>query len=76
VRPSIDASYRNKRVSLKSNVKESLKLLHTKPSLFRKLVIKIINLERQIFMCQTELGLRQITQNSMLALELDLRCTI
>jgi hypothetical protein len=36
VRSSADASHRNKRVSFKSDVQESLKLLDTKPSFFWK----------------------------------------
>jgi hypothetical protein len=33
LRSAADASHQNKRVSFKSDVQESLKLLHTKPSL-------------------------------------------
>jgi hypothetical protein len=43
--------------------------------LFGKIVIISINQERIMMMFQTELGLRQITQSSLLALELGLRYT-
>jgi hypothetical protein len=69
------ASHRNRRVSFNSDVHESLKLFDTNPSLSGKIVIMIINQERLIVMCQTELGLRQITQTRILAVELSLRCT-
>jgi hypothetical protein len=77
VRSAADASHRNRRASFKSDVQESLKLLDTKPSLsfFGKIVIISRYQERLIMMCQTELGLRQITQTSILAVELGLRCT-
>jgi hypothetical protein len=77
VRSAADASHRNRRVSFKSDVQESLKLLDTKPSLtfFGKIVIISIDQEILIMMCQTEIGLRQITQTSILAVELGLRCT-
>jgi hypothetical protein len=77
MRSAADASHRNRRVSFKSDVQESLKLLDTKPSLsfFGKIVIISINQERLIMICQTELGLRQITQTSILAVELSLRRT-
>jgi hypothetical protein len=42
--------------------------------LFGKIFIISINQEGLIMMCQTELGLRQITQTSILAVELGLRC--
>jgi hypothetical protein len=74
VRSAAEASHRNRRVSFKSDVQESLKLLDTKQVLFRKIVIISIDQERLIMMCQTELGLRQITQTSVLAVELGLRC--
>jgi hypothetical protein len=74
VRYAADTSHRNRRVSFKSDVQESLKLLVTKPSFFGKIVIIRINQERVTMMCQTELGLRQITQTSILAVELGLRC--
>jgi hypothetical protein len=70
-----DAGHRNRRVSFNSDVQESLKLFDTNPSLSGKIVIMIINQERLIVMCQTELGLRQITQTRILAVELSLRCT-
>jgi hypothetical protein len=76
VRSAADASHWNRRVSFKSDVQESLKLLNTKLSfVWKKIVIIIINQEILIMMCQTELGLRQITQTNMLAVELGLRCT-
>jgi hypothetical protein len=77
VRSAADANHRNKRVSFKSDVQVSLKLLDTKPSLnmFGKIVIININEERLIIMYQTEAGLWQITQASILAVELSLRCT-
>jgi hypothetical protein len=76
VRSAADASHQNKRVSFKSDVQESIKLLDSKPSLtfFEKILIISINEERLRMMCQTELGLRQITQTSMLAVGLGLRC--
>jgi hypothetical protein len=76
VRSAADASHRNRRVSFKSDLQESLKLLDTKPSVtfVGKSLIINIDQERLIVMCQTELGLRQITQTSMLAVELGLRC--
>jgi hypothetical protein len=40
-----------------------------------QIVIIIINQERLIMICQTELGLRQITQTSILVVETGLRCT-
>jgi hypothetical protein len=43
--------------------------------LFGKIVIISINQERLIMMCQTQLGLRQITQTSILTVETGLRCT-
>jgi hypothetical protein len=66
-------SQQNRR-SLKSDVQELLRLLDTKPSLFGKIVIISIDQEILIMMCQTELDLRLITQTSILAVELDLRC--
>jgi hypothetical protein len=69
VRSGADASHRNRRVSFKSDLQESLKLLDNKPSLFGKIVIIIINQEILIMICQTELGLRQIIQTSMVAIE-------
>jgi hypothetical protein len=77
VRSTADPNYRNRRISFKSDVQESLKLLDSKPSsiFFGKIVIIRINQERLIMMCQTELGLRQIIQTSILAVELGLRCT-
>jgi hypothetical protein len=75
VRSAADTNHRNKRVSFKSDVQESFKLIDTKPSLFGKIVIISKNQERLLMMCQTELGLRQITQTSILAVELGLRCT-
>jgi hypothetical protein len=76
VRSAADASHQNKRVSFKSDVQESIKLLDSKPSLtfFEKILIISINEERLRMKCQTELGLRQITQTSMLAVGLGLRC--
>jgi hypothetical protein len=52
------------------------KLLDTKPSLtfFGKIIIISINQPRLIMICQTELGLRQITQTRILAVEPGLRC--
>jgi hypothetical protein len=75
-RSAANASHRNRRVSFKSEVQKSLKLLDTKPSLtfFGKIIIISIDQESLIMMCQTELGLRQITQTSILAVELGLRC--
>jgi hypothetical protein len=77
VRSAADAIHRNRRVSFKSDVQESLKLLDNKPS--STFVWKDShhkkNQEGLIMMCQTELGLRQITQTSILAVELGLRCT-
>jgi hypothetical protein len=60
VRSAADASHRNRRVSFKSDVQESLKLLDTKPSFrfFGKIVIISINQGELIMMCQTELALR------------------
>jgi hypothetical protein len=77
VRSAADASHRNRRVSFKSDVQESLKLLDTKPSLtfFGKIVIISINQEILIMMCQTELDIRQITQTRILAVEPGLKCT-
>jgi hypothetical protein len=75
VRSAADADYRNKRVSFKSDVQEFFKLLDAKPYFAKKIVIISIDQERLIMMCQTELGLRQITQTSLLAVELGLRCT-
>jgi hypothetical protein len=69
-----DTNHLNKRVSFKSDVQESVTLLDTKPS-FVKIVIISINQEKLIMTCQTELGLRQITQTSILAIEPGLRCT-
>jgi hypothetical protein len=76
VRSATDASHRNRRVSFKSDVQESLKLLDTKPSLtfVWKDSHHDYNQERLIMMCQTELDLRQITQTSILAVEFGLRC--
>jgi hypothetical protein len=75
VRSAADANHRNRRVSFKSDVKESLTLLDTKPSL--SFVWKDSHHKYQsrrlIMMCQTELGLRQITQISILSVEHGLR---
>jgi hypothetical protein len=62
-------SHRNKRVSFRSDVKDSLKSSDNKPSLsfFGKVVTISINLERLIMMCQKERGLRKITKTSILA---------
>jgi hypothetical protein len=77
VRSAADSSHQNRRVSFKSDLQESLKLLETKTSstFFGMIVIIRINQEGLIMMCQTELGLRQITQTSILAVELGLICT-
>jgi hypothetical protein len=53
VRSAADTSHRNKRLSFKSDVQESLKLPDTKPSLFGQIIIIIINQERLIMMCQS-----------------------
>jgi hypothetical protein len=45
VRSAANANHRNRRVSFKSDVQESLKLLDNKPIFFRKIVIISINLE-------------------------------
>jgi hypothetical protein len=74
VKSAADASHRNRRVSFKSDLQESIKLLDSKPSFFGKIVIISIDQERLRMMYQTELGLRQITQTSILAVELGLRC--
>jgi hypothetical protein len=82
VRSAADASHRNRRASFKSDVQESLKLLDTKPSStfvwkdshHKHKLRETISQENLIMMCQTELGLRQITQTSILAVELGLRC--
>jgi hypothetical protein len=68
-KPILTFCHRNRRVSFKSDVQESLKLLDTKPSLtfFRKIVIIRMNQQRLIMVCQTEIGPRQITQTSILA---------
>jgi hypothetical protein len=73
VRSAADASHQNKRGSFKYDVQESLTLLETNPSFIGKIVIISLNQEILIMMCQIELGLRQITQISMLAVELGLR---
>jgi hypothetical protein len=75
VRSAADANHRNRRVSFKSDVQESLKYLILRQVLLGKIVIKSINLEILIMMCQTELCLRQITKTRILAVELGLRCT-
>jgi hypothetical protein len=77
VRSAADASHRNRRVSFMSDVQESLKLLGTKPSLTFLWKDGHHNHKSRntIMMCRTELGLRQITQTSILAVELSLRCT-
>jgi hypothetical protein len=74
VRSAADDSHRNRRVSFESDVQESLKLLDTMPFFVSKYNHISINQERLIMMCQTELGLRQITQTSILAVKLGLRC--
>jgi hypothetical protein len=43
--------------------------------LFGKIVTINVNQEILVMICQTELGIRQITQTSMLAVELGVRCT-
>jgi hypothetical protein len=58
LRSSADATPRNRRVSFKSNLQESLKLLDTKPSFGWK-VSHHINQERLIIVCHTEPDLRQ-----------------
>jgi hypothetical protein len=77
VRPGADASHRNRRVSFKPDVQESLNyyILSQVLPLIGKIFIISINQERLIMMYQTEQDLRQITQTSMLAVELGLRCT-
>jgi hypothetical protein len=78
VRSAADASHRNRRVSFKSDVPESLKLADTKPSFVWKDSHHKHESRRtnnDLSICQTELGLRQITQTSILAVELSLRCT-
>jgi hypothetical protein len=64
VRSAANANNSNKRVSFKSDVEESHKLLGTKQSLsfFGKIDNKSVNQERLIMMYQTELVLRQIRQ--------------
>jgi hypothetical protein len=77
VRSAADANHRNKRVLFKSDVQESLQILHTNPisTFFKKIVIIGTNQERLIMICLTELGLIHIEQTSMLAIELRLRYT-
>jgi hypothetical protein len=77
VRSAADANHRNKSVSYKSDVQESLQILHTNPisTFFKKIVIIGTNQERLIMICLTELGLIHIEQTSMLAIELRLRYT-
>jgi hypothetical protein len=79
MRSAADASHRNRRVSFKSDVQESLKLLDTKPILAfvwkdSHHKHKSRNTNNDLSICQTELGLRQITQTNILAIELSLRC--
>jgi hypothetical protein len=66
VRSAADARHRNRRVSFKSDVQESLKSLDTKPSL--SFVWKDSHHKHKskglVMMCQKELGPRQITQTS------------
>jgi hypothetical protein len=80
VTSAADASHRNRRVSFQSDVQESLKLLDTKPILVfvwkdSHHKHKSRNTNNDLSMCQPELGLSQITQTSILAVELGLRCT-
>jgi hypothetical protein len=76
VRSASDANHRNRRVSsFKSDVQESLKLLDTKLIFVWKDSHHKHRSRRTIMMCQTELGLRQITQARILAVELGLSCT-
>jgi hypothetical protein len=72
MRLAAEGRHWNKRVSFKSDVQESIALLDTKPS-FLKIVIIILNQEKLMMICQTELGLRQIMQTIILTVELDLR---
>jgi hypothetical protein len=51
VRSAADASHRNKRVSFKSDVQESLKLLDTQPTFVWKDSHHKYHLERLIMMC-------------------------
>jgi hypothetical protein len=78
MRSAADTSHWNRRVSFKSDVQESLKLLDTKPSLsfFWKDTQLKYKSRRLIMICQTELCLRQIPLTSILAVELGLRCMI
>jgi hypothetical protein len=68
VRSAADASHRNRRVSFKSDVQESLKLLDTKPSLsfiwkdsHHKYKSRKIHNDVQTSMMAVELGLIYIT---------------
>jgi hypothetical protein len=74
IRSSADSTHHNESVSFYSDVQGSFNYLILS-QLFGKIFIISINREILIMMCQTELGLRQIIQTSMFAVELALRCT-
>jgi hypothetical protein len=74
VRSAADASHWNRRVSFKSDLQESINHYILSQVFLRNIVMISIHQEGLIMMCQTELGLRQITQNSILGVELGLRC--
>jgi hypothetical protein len=62
-------------VSFQSDVQESLKFLDNKPNFsWKESHYKYISIKKAYNDCQAEPGLRQITQTSMLAVELGLRC--
>jgi hypothetical protein len=77
VRSAADASHRNRRVSFKSDVKESLKLLDTKPSL--SFVWKDSHHKHKLRRTNNDVSKRTrskaVIQIRILAVELGLRCT-
>jgi two-component SAPR family response regulator len=76
VRSAADAIHANKAVSFKSDVKESLKSLDTKPIFVCKdSHHKYKSRKTNNDVLSRELGLKQITLTSMLAVEPGLRCT-
>jgi hypothetical protein len=74
VRSAADASHGNKRGSSQI-YKNQLNYWSSSQVLSGKIVTISMNQERLIMMCQTEPGLRQITQTRILVVEFGLRCT-
>jgi hypothetical protein len=75
VRSAVDTSYRNRRVSFKSDVQESLQLLDTMPSIVWKDSHHKYKSRKSNNDVSNRTRSKAVTQTSILAVELGLSCT-